>query len=231
MFPLYDTEPNRYNRFSPMTLTIILLNVAVYVYQTYYYFSYGEEQYWRFLLTYAITPNLIVNQQGAGIFSAFTCMFLHADPAHIFFNMLALWVFGRRVEDACGPFRFLIFYLCCGLVADLTAVMAEPNSTIPALGASGAVFGMEGAYLMLYPSGRIRTLIIWFVPLWPRIPAIWIMLYKMPFQIIPAFDVIFNGGDYSVGYWAHLGGFFGSIIVVFFLRPLASARFWKSLPI
>lgn len=231
MLPLYDTEPNRYSRYSPMTIIIIVVNVLVFIYQLYYSFSYGEQQYREFILTFGITPGLIVERQGAGILSSFTSMFMHGDAGHIFFNMLALWVFGRRVEDACGPFRFLIFYLCCGLVADVVAVMADPTSLTPAIGASGAVFGMEGAYLMLYPGGRIRTLILWIIPFWPRIPAIWIVLYQLPLQLIPAYNVLFNNANSNIGYWAHLGGFFGSIIIVLFLRPLASVRFWKSLPI
>lgn len=230
MLPINDTEPNRYGR-SYMTIVIILINIAVYAYQLNYAIQNGNESYWAFIRTFGITPQLIFTRQGAGLLSAFTSMFMHGDFSHIFFNMLALWVFGRRVEDACGPFRFLIFYLCCGLMADYFALFTQPTSLTPAIGASGAVFGMEGAYLMLYPSGRIRTLILWFVPLWPRIPAILIILYQLPFQLLPAFNVLLNGADYNIGYWAHLGGFFGSIIIVFFLRPQASVRFWKSLPI
>ena len=99
-------------------------------------------------------------------------------------------------------------------------------SRIPGIGASGAIFGLMGAYLLLYPGGRIRTLVfVSFVPLWPRIRAIWIVLYFVGIQIIPAVQILLKKADYSVNHWAHLGGFFSAVFILLFIRPEAFARY------
>jgi len=98
--------------------------------------------------------------------------------------------------------------------------------------ASGAIFGLMGAYLLLYPGGRIRTLVfVSFVPLWPRIRAVWIVLYFFGIQIIPAIEIMFGRADYRVNYWAHLGGFFSAIFVLLFLRPEAYARYMSDVSV
>ena len=153
-------------------------------------------------------------------------MFLHGGLFHLLGNMLALWVLGRRVEDACGSWRFLAFYLLAGTWAHVLFVLVQSDSRIPGIGASGAIFGLMGAYLLLYPGGRIRTLVfISFVPLWPRVRAIWIVLYFVGIQIIPAIQILLRKADYSINHWAHLGGFFSSVFILLFLRPEAFARY------
>ena len=222
MLPLNDTEQNRYSFFPIMTVVLIVVNCFVFYLQ---WFVVGEN-YWQFFMRYAITPRLILSGQGAGALSNVTAMFLHGDPFHLLGNMLALWVFGRRVEDACGPWRFLAFYLLAGTWAHILYVLVQNDSRIPGIGASGAIFGLMGAYLLLYPSGRIRTLVfISIVPLVPRIRAIWIVLYLVGIQIIPAIQVLLRKADYSVNHWAHLGGFFSAIFILLFLRPEAYARY------
>jgi membrane associated rhomboid family serine protease len=158
-------------------------------------------------------------------------MFMHGGFLHLFGNMLALWVFGRRVEDACGSVRFLAFYLLAGTMAHVLFVAVQHNSDVPGIGASGAIFGLMGAYLVLYPGGRIRTLIIWFIPLWPRIRAIWIVLYFVGVQIVPAFRILTEDAEYSVNHWAHLGGFFSAVFILLFLRPEAYARYLSDTPV
>ena len=159
-------------------------------------------------------------------------MFLHGGLLHLVGNMLALWVFGRRVEDACGSIRFLAFYLFAGTLAGALYAIVLHDSQTPAIGASGAVFGLMGAYLLLYPSGRIRTLIFLnFIPTWPRIRAIWIILYFFGIQIIPAIRTLMRQEDYSVGHWAHLGGFFSAVFILLFLRPEAYARYFSDTPV
>jgi membrane associated rhomboid family serine protease len=182
--------------------------------------------YWEFFMKYAATPRLILEGQGAGALSGITSLFLHSDIFHLLGNMLALWVFGRRVEDACGSLRFLGFYLLAGSSANILYVLAQHDSLIPSIGASGAIFGLMGAYLLLYPEGRIRILfLLSFVPLWPRVRAIWIVLYFVGIQIIPALQILFSDADYQVNHWAHLGGFFSAVFVLLFLRPEAFARY------
>ncbi|MGE5775888.1 MAG: rhomboid family intramembrane serine protease, partial [Chloroflexota bacterium] len=181
--------------------------------------------YWPFLMKYATTPRLILSAQGGGVISNITAMFLHGGLLHLVGNMFPLWVFGRRVEDACGPWRFLAFYLLAGTWAHILFVLVLPASAIPGLGASGAIFGLMGAYLLLYPGGRIRTLFFTPFPVWPRIRAIWIVLYFLGIQIIPAIQILRKGADYSTNHWAHLGGFFSAVFIFLFLRPEAFARY------
>jgi rhomboid family protein len=222
MLPLNDTEQNRYSFFPIMTVILIVLNCFVFYIQWFVI----REDYWPFFMKYAATPRLIMNAQGAGALSSITAMFLHGDPFHLIGNMLALWVFGRRVEDACGPWRFLAFYLLAGTWAHILFVLVQSDSRIPSIGASGAIFGLMGAYLLLYPGGRIRTLIfLSFVPLLPRVRAVWIVLYFVGIQIIPAIQILLQKADYSVNHWAHLGGFFSAVFILLFLRPEAFARY------
>jgi membrane associated rhomboid family serine protease len=222
MLPLNDTEQNRYSFFPIMTVILIVMNCFVFYIQWFVI----REDYWPFFMKYAATPRLIMNAQGAGALSSITAMFLHGDPFHLIGNMLALWVFGRRVEDACGPWRFLAFYLLAGTWAHILFVLVQSDSRIPSIGASGAIFGLMGAYLLLYPGGRIRTLIfLSFVPLLPRVRAVWIVLYFVGIQIIPAIQILLQKADYSVNHWAHLGGFFSAVFILLFLRPEAFARY------
>ncbi len=222
MIPLNDTESNRYSFFPVMTVLLIVVNCFIYYVEI---FVVGDK-YWPFFMKYAITPRLILSAQGAGALSNITAMFLHGGLTHLLGNMLALWVFGRRVEDACGPWRFLAFYLLAGTSAHILFILVQNNSAVPGIGASGAIFGLMGAYLLLYPGGRIRTLVfLTIVPLWPRIRAIWIVLYFVGIQILPAIQILLKKEDYSVNHWAHLGGFFSSVFILFFLRPEAYARY------
>ncbi len=221
MLPLNDTEPNRYSFFPIMTVLLIVVNCFIFYLEI---FVVGD--FWPFLMKYAATPKLILSAQGAGALSNITAMFLHGGLSHLLGNMLALWVFGRRVEDACGPWRFLAFYLLAGTSAHILFVIVQHDSVIPGIGASGAIFGVMGAYLLLYPGGRIRTLVfLTFVPLWPRIRAIWIVLYFVAIQIVPAIQTLLRRADYSVNHWAHLGGFFSAVFILLFIRPEAYARY------
>lgn len=222
MIPLNDTEPNRYSFFPIMTVLLIVVNCFIFYLEIFIF----SQDFWPFLMKYAATPKLILNAQGAGALSNVTAMFLHGGLSHLIGNMLALWVFGRRVEDACGPWRFLAFYLLAGTSAHILFTVVQHDSSIPGIGASGAVFGLMGAYLLLYPGGRIRTLVVvTFVPMWPRIRAIWIVLYFVGVQIVPAIQTLLREADYSVNHWAHLGGFFSAIFILLFVRPEAYARY------
>ena len=224
MLPLNDTEPNRYSFLPIMTVLLIVVNCIMFAVEVFVV----RGDYWAFFMKYALTPTLVLNAQGAGVISNITSMFLHADPLHLIGNMLPLWVFGRRVEDACGPWRFLAFYLLAGTSANIFFTLVLSDSSIPGLGASGAIFGLMGAYLLLYPGGRIRTLVfLWFAPIWPRIRAIWIVLYFVGIQIIPAIRILLRRGDTTTNHWAHLGGFFTAVFILLFLRPEAYARYFS----
>jgi len=224
MLPLNDTEPNRYSFFPIMTVALILVNTFVFLLELIALFR-APDGFWEILMRYAVTPTIILDAQGGGALSNVTAMFLHGGFLHLFGNMLALWVFGRRVEDACGPVRFIAYYFFAGTMAHVLFVIVQHRSTVPGIGASGAIFGLMGAYLLLYPGGRIRTLIFWIIPFWPRIRAIWIVLYFVGIQIIPAIQILTGKADYSVNHWAHLGGFFSAVFILLFLRPEAYARY------
>lgn len=220
MLPLNDTEPNRYTSFPFMVLLIIAVNILVLAYQEILLLD-GEFAYWETLYTFGSVPTLILSRQGGGALTALTHMFMHGGLIHLGGNMLFLWVYGRRVEDVCGPWRFLVFYLLCGVFADIVSTAASSRSGIPGIGASGAIAGIIGAYLILFPTGRIRTLFIfYFVPTFPAIRAYWLILYWFFIeQLPPALNSLLNQADYNVAYWAHLGGFFGSLFIFLFLRP------------
>lgn len=218
--PFNDTEPNRYGGPPLMTLTLVMVNVLVMVLAPFLQ---------RILPLYPLfgsVPQYVVNGQGGGALASLTSTFLHANLIHLLGNMVFLWVFGRRVEDACGPWRYLAFYLVCGLSADLMRTLVQSQEAIPGIGASGAIAGLLGAYLILFPGGKIRgVLMITVVPLFPRIRAFWLLLYWVLIQAIPAYQILNSQASYTVAYWAHLGGFFAGAFIIFFLRPEAFSRY------
>ena len=228
MLPLNDTEPNRYMRLPYMTLTLIVVNTIILIWE----WNLPRGVLWAVIDIFGSTPSMMWAREGAGVISTITSMFLHGDPFHLFGNMLFLWVFGRRVEDACGPTRFLLFYLLAGTSADLITALVLPHEDIPGIGASGAIFGVMGAYLLLFPNGRIRTLyFLYFIPTWPKIRAFWFIFYYLAIQIVPAMNIYLNDIEYGIGYWAHLGGFFSCFAIFLFLRPEAFERYMSNVPV
>jgi len=144
-----------------------------------------------------------------------TSMFLHASPMHLIGNMLYLWVFGDNLEDAMGHGRFLLFYLLCGIVAGLAQTAFDPGSTVPTIGASGAVSGVLGGYLILHPKARILVPIV-IIPLY--LPAYLLLSFWIGFQLVAAFAAP-TGAVESVAWWAHIGGFAaGMALIVPFRR-------------
>ncbi len=226
MIPLNDTEPNRYSGIPIVTILLILINGMV---------MFAKPFLWQILPVYTLfgsVPQQVLQQVGGGALSSLTSIFLHADLIHLLSNMTFLWTFGRRVEDACGHVRYVLFYLTCGLCADLLSTMIRNQDAIPGIGASGAIFGLLGAYLLLFPGSRIRMLIIlWFVPTFPKVRAVWVVLYFFVIQIYPAVKSAIEQTGYGVNYWAHLGGFFSCILIIFFLRPEAFARYLSNEPV
>jgi membrane associated rhomboid family serine protease len=158
-----------------------------------------------------------------------TSMFLHGGWAHIIGNMWFLWLFGNNVEDSMGRLRFVIFYLVCGVGAALAQVLADPNSIVPMVGASGAISGVMGAYIVLYPRVRVFTLVpLGFFITSIALPA-WVMLgYWMLLQVLGGL----GGQEGGVAFWAHVGGFVcGVLLVRLFARPAYiaehKARHWR----
>jgi membrane associated rhomboid family serine protease len=226
--PLNDTETNRYSGPPIMTLTLIAVNILVMVAKPFLWQVFSRDLYRLF----GSVPQFIFQEQGGGALASITSVFIHGDIFHLGGNLLFLWVFGRRVEDACGSWRFLSFYLLCGMCADLLSTIVRYDEYIPGIGASGAISGVLGAYLILFPGGRIRTFLLFgFVPTFPKIRAFWFLVYWLIIQLIPAIEVLAQKLSYSINYWAHLGGFFAGLLVLFFLRTEAFSRFLSNEPV
>lgn len=225
MIPLNDTEPNRYGVFPFVTAALIGINTVILFWEM----TLSYEELYGVVYLFGFRPALAWNMTGAGVLAVVTSTFLHGDIFHLGGNMLFLWAYGRRVEDACGPLRYFLYYMLAGASACLFTALATPDSSIPGIGASGAISGVMGAYLILFPTGRIRVL--WFIPFtpiptWPRIRAFWLLFYFLIIQIPPAIAVALMGDNFfGIGYWAHLGGFFACIFILLFLRPEAFARY------
>ena len=165
-----------------------------------------------------------------------TSMFLHGGWLHILGNMWFLWLFGNNVEDVMGHARFLVFYLVCGLAAAAAQILIDPASAVPMVGASGAISGVMGAYVVLYPRVRVHT-IVWFILIFQwTVPAVVMVGYWFLLQVIGAALNPVGG----VAVWAHIGGFIaGAVLIMVFRNPalqerrerLLAARAWEARPI
>lgn len=225
LLPLKDDNPT----YSVPIITIVLIaaNVLVYLYQM--SLGYGEQGE-QFVFQLGAIPYEIAHFRDISVpniipppFTLFSSMFLHGGLAHVGGNMLYLWIFGNNIEDALGRGRFLFFYLLCGIIAGLAQTISDPNSDIPMIGASGAVAGVLGAYIMLFPDTRILTLMFLFI---------FVRLIYVPAVIVLGFWFIIqilNAGVYEgVAWYAHIGGFAAGafFIRLFFRRKRASFRVW-----
>jgi membrane associated rhomboid family serine protease len=153
-------------------------------------------------------------------------MFLHGGLLHIGSNMLYLFIFGDNVEDRLGHFRFVVFYFLCGIAAGLTHIVANADSSVPSVGASGAIAGVLAAYLVLFPDAQVRTLIfIGPLILVPRIAAAFLIVFWFITQFVSSITSLGAQTDTSggVAVWAHVGGFIAGLILVQVMRPRAQA--------
>jgi membrane associated rhomboid family serine protease len=152
----------------------------------------------------------------------FSSMFLHGGWLHLGGNMLFLWIFGNNIEDVLGPVRYLLLYLVSGVVAALCQALPDTTSTVPMIGASGAIAGVLGAYLALYPYAKVHVL-VWII-IFIRIVAVpaWIML-GLWFGLQLLDGLLSDPGDAGVAFWAHVGGFIGGIVLLILLRPHGTA--------
>ena len=215
MIPLRDDNPSR---ITPLvTISLVVACVIVFVWQL-SLGGRGDQQ-----ATYSLglipsvlfgihhlPPALVLVPPAATIF---TSMFLHGGWMHIIGNMLYLWIFGDNVEDAMGHARFLVFYLTCGVAAALTQALLDPQSTLPMLGASGAISGVLGAYLLLYPRARVLTLVpLGFFSQVVWLPAAFILLLWFGLQLLS--NLFTRSGSGGVAFGAHIGGFLAGMLLV-----------------
>ena len=164
-----------------------------------------------------------IDNSPINIFTPLTSMFLHGGWGHILGNALFFWVFGNNIEDSMGPGRFLGFYLLCGLIAAATQILVQPASPVPTVGASGAISGVLGAYLLLYPRARVNTLIFFFIV---SLPAWLLLIWWFGMQVIAAYMTPLRADVSSgVAVWAHIGGFVsGMLLVKVFSNPRLVAQ-------
>jgi len=216
--PLRDENPTR--RYPVLTLVLIAANVVVFAYQVlspatlpYYVLKMGAIPY---EITHFRAYGGYPVERISPVLALFASMFLHGSLFHLLGNMLYLWIFGNNVEDFLGPIRFILFYLVSGLSAAATHVVFNPNSTVPMIGASGAIAGVLGAYFVLYPGARVQTLVfLWVVP----VPAAIILGLWFLGQII---NVGIGGG---VAWFAHIGGFLAGVVLIrYFARKHRFSR-------
>jgi membrane associated rhomboid family serine protease len=236
VFPLKDDIPSR--TFPFVTVTLIAANILIFLYQV----SLGvggadaARAAHELILEFGLIPCRLTGQCADTVVglpspyaTVFTSMFLHGGLFHMGGNMLYLWIFGDNVEDTLGHTRFVIFYLLGGVAAALAQTVVGPASPIPMIGASGAVSGVLGAYLLLYPHGRILTLLVigFFVRL-VYIPALVVLGFWIVVQFLSGFLTLglATGGEPGggVAFWAHIGGFVAGMVLLFIVRPRGDSR-------
>lgn len=217
--PLSDDNPLRSIRFQWVNIGLIVANAAVFLLQ-----NTGTGP--AVAASFAVVPSelfqvRIFGGNAHGVFDAvpipegatlFTYMFLHGDILHLLSNMLFLWVFGDNIEDALGHFKYLVFYLACGIAGGLAHAVMLPDSKLPLIGASGAVAGVIAAYLILHPRVLIWVLAFRIIPL--KIAAVWVLGVWVATQFAM---ILLNQPD-QVAWWAHIGGMAAGVILVFIMR-------------
>ena len=226
--PIYDINPLRRIRFQYATVAIIILNVLVFfIFQARDVLAGNECSELSFSKAFGLIPlELLGTPVGiegcpssavAGIaapepLTLLTYMFLHGDIWHLVGNMLFLWVFGDNVEDALGHFRFVAFYLLCGIAGGLAHTLMQQTSTAPLIGASGATSGVVAAYLMLHPRVSMWVLVLRIIPL--KVPAYLALGAWVIMNAVLAVIAV----DQVIGWWAHLGGMVAGAVLVILLR-------------
>ena len=214
--PLHDRNPLTVIPFQVVTVGIIAICAGLFLWQLTLPVSAANEM----LLAYGTIPAAVLNNAPnlatqapiPAKLTLFSSMFLHGGWMHLIGNMLFLWVFGDNVEDAMGHVRFVAFFIICGLIGSLAYVASLPQSTTPLVGASGAVAGVLGAYLVLHP--RVKVLVLAFNRIPIRLPAYVLLIAWIAFQVLS----LLSGSDPSVAWWAHIGGFAAGAILVVPLR-------------
>jgi membrane associated rhomboid family serine protease len=220
MIPIRDDNPIRQTPY--VTIALIAINTAVYFYQLFLGHAGNE----AFIYRYGVIPYEITHFREItgfakfdtpfpNIFTLFSAMFIHGGFFHLFSNMLYLWIFGDNVEYILGRVRFILFYLATGIAASLLHVLMQPSSTIPMIGASGAISGVLGAYFLRFPKARVQVLVFFFFFVQMiSIPAVFVLGFWFLIQLMNAFSSIGMPGSGGVAWFAHVGGFLAGMYLV-----------------
>jgi membrane associated rhomboid family serine protease len=237
--PFNDGGPLRYRSLPYGTILLIFINVVIHLYML---DNYGRGLFtprlWVMWRIFGQVPAHVVDGTGYPGLSSLGAVFLHGGWFHLFFNMIYLWTFGKRVEDACGTPRYLAFYLMAGLMGNWLTVVAfdlglTGEGLTPGIGASGAISGLMGAYLLLFPrtriSGFFALTVFCVIPIPYRIklPS-WIYLcYFLAVQLYYSYTWVTEGSNnYGVGFLAHLGGFLSGLLIFLYIRKDVFYRYW-----
>lgn len=266
--PASDSGMVRYRTIPVMTLILIFTNAIIFIVFEASALYPGSQmleenpfdpqgielinRYFEVVWRYGYRSVFMTEGHSIGAFVTFTSVFLHADFWHLFYNMLFLWAFGRRVEDACGPWRYLVFYLLAGMIANLASAALNPGrADIPGIGASGAIAGVMGAYLILFPGAMVtsfwgigillRAPVVFVLkviigmravqdaPLWRwtiRLPA-WVLLISFLIEnTLPSIIVLQEGQEGGVDTLAHVAGFLSALLVFLFVRKDLFTRYF-----
>lgn len=221
MFPIRDHNPSQQTPY--VTYALIAINVLVFI--GYYPFAANNAALSGFFADWAMVPANI--SRGENLHTLITSMFLHGGWMHLAGNMLFLWIFGDNLEEELGHSGFLFFYLLCGILADVAHWMADSGSGIPTVGASGAIAGVMGGYLLLFPKAKVDVLVIFVIffkvfpmPAWAML-GVWFAL-----QLFSGVGADTSGG--GVAYWAHAGGFIvGFLYVIPTWRRRGGKQYWQ----
>jgi membrane associated rhomboid family serine protease len=211
MIPLRDDNPTR--TFAFVTVAIIALNAGVFWHELSLPSPAHAE---AFVANFALTPARLTRAPSPdAVLSVFTSMFLHGGWLHIIGNMWFLWIFGNNIEDSVGHFRFIFFYLICGVAAAAAQVAIAPDSTTPMIGASGAISGVLGAYLLLFPRARVLVLFpIWIFWRVFEVPALLMLAFWFGMQLLSGVSVLGVNVSGGVAFWAHIGGFIAGMMLI-----------------
>ncbi len=215
MFPLRDSEQRLTTPF--VTVGLIVVNLLAFLYEL----SLGDFELHHFLMVWGTVPN------DFQFFSLLSSMFLHGGWMHVLGNVWFLWVFGDNVEDVLGSRQYLLFYLLCGLAGGLAHVFFNSESAVPAIGASGAISGVMGAYLIRFPRARVHTLLFFFVfATTIDVPAVLMIGYWFVVQLFSGFGQLAQASPQGGGtaWFAHIGGFVAGMVLI---RVLPTRPSWR----
>lgn len=229
MFPIKDNVPRMHKPYA--VWVIIALNLVIFLYEA------GMTQYGlaQFIHLYGVVPARYIDPAWAGsvgyppgfaVLPLFSHMFLHGGFTHVLANIWTMWIFADNIEDVMGPAKFSAFYLLCGFAALFTHMMFNAGSTVPVVGASGAVAGVMGAYFLLYPYASVKTFIplFLFIPLFVDIPAVLYLGIWFAMQLFSGTASIGNDGA-GIAWWAHAGGFVAGMVLLPFFRDKKRAYY------
>ena len=232
MIPLKDDVPSRSVPF--ITLALIALNLVIFVYQLALQMEPGAQSAAEELVReFGLVPCRLTGQCRVPddvpqpVLTIFTSMFLHGGLLHLAGNMLYLWIFGNNVEDTLGHARFVVFYAASGLAAGVAQTLVTPGSAIPMVGASGAVSGVLGAYFVLFPYATVLTLVTFgFFWRFIHLPAVVVLGLWIVLQFLSGYLSlsVASGAEGGVAFFAHIGGFFVGMALLFVLRPRRTRR-------